>query len=70
VGSVDVCNLKSQVLKMPVDVLSFAYAATVAAGGIVGYAKAGKNSSKPVEEHSYVVGDGGFYYSELLFYDT
>lgn len=55
---------------MPVDVLSFAYAATVAAGGIVGYAKAGKNSSKPVEEHSYVVGDGGFYYSELLFYDT
>jgi hypothetical protein len=55
---------------MPVDVLSFAYAATVAAGGIVGYAKAGKISSKPVEEHSYEVGDGGFYCNELLFYDT
>jgi hypothetical protein len=27
---------------MPVDYLSFAYAATVAAGGIVGYARAGK----------------------------
>ncbi|XP_049292014.1 transmembrane protein 14 homolog [Anopheles funestus] len=26
---------------MPVDILGFAYAATVAAGGIVGYAKAG-----------------------------
>jgi hypothetical protein len=44
-GSVDVCNLKSQILKMPIDVLSFAYAATVAAGGIVGYARAGKISS-------------------------
>jgi len=30
---------------MPVDVLSFAYAATVAAGGIVGYAKAGSVAS-------------------------
>jgi hypothetical protein len=30
---------------MPIDVLSFAYAATVAAGGIVGYVKAGKISS-------------------------
>lgn len=68
--SVDVCNLKSQVLKMPIDVLSFAYAATVAAGGIVGYAKAGKISSKPVEEPSYEVGDGGFYYNDLLFCDT
>jgi hypothetical protein len=65
-----VCNLKSQVLKMPIDVLSFAYAATVAAGGIVGYAKAGKISTKLVEEHSYEVGDGGFYYNELLFYDA
>jgi hypothetical protein len=45
---------------MPIDVLSFAYAATVAAGGIVGYVKAGKISSKPVEEPSYEVGDGGF----------
>jgi hypothetical protein len=27
---------------MPIDYLSFAYAATVAAGGIVGYARAGK----------------------------
>jgi hypothetical protein len=27
---------------MPIDYLSFAYAAAVAAGGIVGYAKAGK----------------------------
>jgi len=70
VGSVDVGNLKNQVLKMPVDVLSFAYAATVAAGGIVGYVKAGKISTKPVEEHSYEVGNGGFYYNELLFYDT
>jgi hypothetical protein len=70
VGSVDVCNLKSQVLKMPIDVLSFAYAATVAAGGVVGYAKAGKISSKSVEEHFYVVGDGGFYYNDLLFYVT
>jgi hypothetical protein len=59
-----VCNLKSQVLKMPIDVLSFAYAASVAAGGIVGYAKAGKISTKLVEEHD------GFYYNELLFYDA
>jgi hypothetical protein len=57
VGSVDVCNLKSQILKMPVDVLSFAYAATVAAGGIVGYAKAGKISS--LVENPYEVGNGG-----------
>lgn len=27
---------------MPVDYIGFAYAATVAAGGIIGYAKAGK----------------------------
>jgi hypothetical protein len=27
---------------MPIDYLRFAYAATVAAGGIVGYARAGK----------------------------
>lgn len=27
---------------MPVDVVSYLYAATVAAGGIVGYVKAGK----------------------------
>jgi hypothetical protein len=27
---------------MPIDFVGFAYAATVAAGGIVGYAKAGK----------------------------
>jgi hypothetical protein len=27
---------------MPIDYLSFAYAATVAAGGIVGYVRAGK----------------------------
>ena len=40
---------------MPIGVLSFAYAATVAAGGIVGYAKAGKISTKLVEEHSYEV---------------
>jgi hypothetical protein len=62
-------NLKSQALKMPVDVLSFAYAATVAAGGIVGYVKAGKISTK-LEEHSYEVGDGGFYCNELQFYDA
>lgn len=54
---------------MPVDVLSFAYAATVAAGGIVGYVKAGKISTK-LEEHSYEVGDGGFYCNELQFYDA
>lgn len=54
---------------MPVDVLSFTYAATVAAGGIVGYVKAGKISTKLIE-HSYEVGDDGFYYNELLFYDA
>jgi hypothetical protein len=43
---------------MPIDVLSFAYAATVAAGGIVGYAKAGKIYAKLFEEHSYEVRDG------------
>jgi hypothetical protein len=31
---------------MPIDYLSFAYAATVAAGGIVGYVRAGKIRSK------------------------
>jgi Transmembrane proteins 14C. len=55
---------------MPIDVLSFAYAATVAAGGIVGYVKAGEISSKLVEGHSYEVGDSGSYYNELLFYDA
>jgi len=69
VVNVDVRNLKSRVLKMPVDVLSFTYAATVAAGGIVGYVKAGKISTKLIE-HSYEVGDDGFYYNELLFYDA
>lgn len=32
---------------MPADILGFAYAATVAAGGIVGYAKAGKSTCQP-----------------------
>jgi hypothetical protein len=31
---------------MAIDVLSFAYAATVAAGGVVGYARAGKIDHK------------------------
>lgn len=31
---------------MPIDFLSFAYAATVATGGIVGYARAGKVNFK------------------------
>lgn len=30
---------------MPVDYVGYVYAATVAAGGIMGYAKAGKNNS-------------------------
>lgn len=29
--------------KMAIDYISFAYAASVAAGGIIGYVKAGKN---------------------------
>lgn len=31
---------------MPVDVVSYLYAATVAAGGIIGYVKAGKKFCK------------------------
>lgn len=30
--------------KMPVDVIGYIYAATVAAGGIIGYVKAGKSN--------------------------
>jgi hypothetical protein len=42
---------------MPIDFLSFAYAATVAGGGIVGYTKAGKvhlKSGSPVCSHTFL----------------
>lgn len=35
---------------MPVDVVSYLYAATVAAGGIIGYVKAG---NKSIDEQHY-----------------
>ena len=42
VSLVNECRLFSDPLTMPVDFLAYGYAATVAAGGIMGYAKAGK----------------------------
>jgi hypothetical protein len=43
---------------MPIDYLSFAYAATVAAGGIVGYARAGKIHFK-LHQKNFVIGVKG-----------
>lgn len=34
---------------MPVDLVSYLYAATVAAGGIIGYVKAGKFKEKKIQ---------------------
>jgi len=38
---------------MPVDYIGFAYAATVAAGGIIGYAKAGMTLSFMINGYHY-----------------
>lgn len=40
--------------KMPVDVVSYLYAATVAAGGIIGYVKAGNNSIRMIFVRCYL----------------
>jgi hypothetical protein len=43
---------------MPVDYVGFAYAATVAAGGIVGYARAGKILFK-LPQKKFIIGVKG-----------
>lgn len=40
---------------MPVDYVGFAYAATVAAGGIIGYAKAGKHTHNVYDSFKFYI---------------